>query len=484
MAVGLELDYSYLMTSNIGAAHGLREEELVALQPLLNRIHARLDADVADGRHVELGFWDLPDTMMAVAPQLNQVAEEYKRLGDAHVILGIGGSYLGARMLFEALCHGFHNELPPARRNGWPRLYFEGNGLDNDGFSDLLDRLAGEPLTAHVVSKSGSTLETGQAFRLLRQKLGEQVKGWAITTGQGTRLHRFCEARALPNLRVFDLPDNVGGRFSVLTPVGLFPAAMMGLDIGRLLDGARQMRDRCHASSDLAHNPAYLYAALQHLAMLKGRPISVMAVWTKALESFGLWYDQLSAESLGKEEKGRTPLTAVCTRELHSRGQQHQQGARDKVITNLVVREPRRAPLTTANESGDAEEQAIYAAGRKPSADEQAQTDGYFFATERSLADINELAFVATDTAYAKAQRPGMTLSIDRLDEEHLGALIFLFELATVVEGGLMAVNPLDQPGVQAYKDFLNGLMGKPGGERFGEECRAFREATRVYETR
>lgn len=482
MAIEIEFDYSNMMTTNIGAAHGLREESVEALQPLLDRIHSQIQGDIGeDNRHRELGFWDLPHLMRDQTDRLREVAERFKSLADAHITLGIGGSYLGARMLFEALCHGFHNELPPDRRNGWPRAYFEGNGLDNDAFADLLDRLEGEPATLHIVSKSGSTLETGEAFRLMRQRLGSRAKGWAVTTGDNTRLERFCRHLDLPNLEIFDLADNVGGRFSVLTPVGLFPAAMMGLDIDKLLDGAHQMREQCFNNTRVWQNPAFLYAALQHLSMLGGRNISVMAVWSKSLESLGLWYDQLSAESLGKEEKGRTPLTAVCTRELHSRGQQHQQGTRDKVICNVVVREPSRQPVAADPEDGDERERAIYGEGREPSSDEKATTDGFFYAAGQSLHTINEMAYIATDTAYAKAQRPGMTLSIRRVDEEHLGALIFLFELATLVEGRLMAVNPLDQPGVQAYKDFLTGLLGKPGLENFRQECLALRSATRPF---
>lgn len=481
MAIDLELDFSHLMSTNIGLANGLREEDVDALQPLLDRVHQQIEADLGEtGRHRELGFWDLPHTMREHLDRLTAAAADFRELADAHIVLGIGGSYLGARMLFEALCHTFHNELPRDRR-GWPRMYFEGNGLDNDAFADLLDLLAGQDVTVHVVSKSGSTLETGLAFRLLRQRLGGRVKGWAATTGRRTRLERFCQHLKLSSLKLFELPDNVGGRYSVLTPVGLFPAAMMGLDLGKLLDGAQQMRDCCLQHTRVWKNPAYLYAALQHLSLLKGRPISVMSVWAKKLEAFGLWYDQLSAESLGKQDQGRTPLTAVCTRELHSRGQQHQEGTRDKVICNLVVREPLREPVKTDLEDGDEHERQVYDIGRKPSADDEAQTDGYFFAAGQPLSAINEMAYIATDTAYAKAQRPGMTLSIKRVDEEHLGALIFLFELATVVEGRLMAVNPLDQPGVQAYKDFLTGLLGKPGLESFRDECLALRAATKPF---
>ncbi len=489
MAIDFELDFSHIMSDNIGLQQGLRHEDVEALQPLLDRIHKQIDADIDDkSQHRQLGFWDLPHTMRDQLDLLTEAAAEFRQLGDAHVILGIGGSYLGARMLFEALCHTYHNELPAARRGGWPRIYFEGNGLDNDAFQDLIDRLRGEPLTCHIVSKSGGTLETGLAFRLVRQQLGQDVKGWAVTTEKGKRLIEVCQKLDLANLRFFELPKNVGGRFSVLTPVGLFPAAMMGLNVAKLLDGAHQMRDHCLNQTLVWKNPAFLYAALQHLSLLAGRNISIMSVWTKALEAFGLWYDQLSAESLGKDNRGRTPITAVCTRELHSRGQQHQEGTRDKVICNLVVRDPNRAPLAAAAEPGDDPERAMYEGGRKYSKDErraiEADADGFFYAAGQPMNAVSDFAYMATDTAYAKVARPGMTMTIGRLDEEHLGALIFLFELATLVEGRLMAVDPLNQPGVQAYKDFLTGLLGKPGLESFRDECLALRAATKPFECR
>jgi glucose-6-phosphate isomerase len=173
-----------------------------------------------------------------------------------------------------------------------------------------------------------------------------------------------------------------------------------------------------------------------------------MAVWDKALEAFGLWYDQLCAESLGKlEAASRTPLTAVCTRELHSRGQQHQQGPLDKVICNLVTDRPRRAPIALTPEPGE-------------------PNDGYTFLEGKTVPELNEAAFLGTDAAYAQARRPGLTFHLDALNEEMIGALVHLFELATVMEGMLMGVNPLDQPGVEDYKRFLNALLGRPGREK------------------
>lgn len=468
MAVSFDLDYSYLMSDNLGRKHGLTEAQLDALQPSLASALRKLKADVVRGEHQKFGFLDLPDTMGAAIGRLNEAADELSEAADVHLILGIGGSYLGAQMLFDSLCHNFHNELDRRRRSRRPRIYFEGNGLDNDSFSDLLDFLGDEPITAHVISKSGTTLETAVAFRFLRARCN--VRLWAATTDPDPE-HGFlrpqCEALGAPDRLIFDLPPNVGGRYSVLTPVGLLPAAVMGLDIERLLAGAGWMRDRCEVA-DWRHNPACLYAAAQHLSEQAGRDVSVLAVWDKALESLGLWLDQLQAESLGKQEKGRTPMTAVCTRELHSRGQQHQQGARNKVITNLVLDRPRRVPVSVP-----------------PNSDDPAKgLDELTYIAERPMDELNLAAYQATDAAYFKDRRPGMTITLGTMDEEHVGALIMFFEIATVIEAHLMKVNPLDQPGVQAYKDLLTGLLGKPGAEQFRDEFDQIQENKHVHRLR
>jgi glucose-6-phosphate isomerase len=452
----LSFDYSHMLAANLGPDQGLTEEALASLQPLISHVHQRLEADLVDGRHQRFGFMDLPETMAPELDRLRRHATELWDAGDDHVILGIGGSYLGARMLFEALCHHYHNHLDRGARRG-PRIWFEGNGLDNDSLADLFQVLEGRRLTAHVVSKSGGTLETAVAYRLLRALNGHgaRVKRWVVTTGAGQPLEAFFLARGGSPADIYHLPRNVGGRYSVLTSVGLLPAAVMGLDPAALLAGAAKMRAWC-ATDSLTANPAYLYAALQHLSCRAGRHISVMAVWDKALEAFGLWYDQLCAESLGQlEARSRTPLTAVCTRELHSRGQQHQQGPSDKVICNLVVGRPRQAPLTIGAESGPG-------------------NDNLGFVEGRPLPQLNAAAAAGTDTAYAAARRPGMTLALDALDAEMIGGLVYLFELATVVEGLLMAIDPLDQPGVEAYKKLLNGLLGNPKYEAARAEYEAW----------
>ncbi len=268
------------------------------------------------------------------------------------MVLGIGGSYMGARAMFEACCHPYHNELPRPARRDRPRIYFEGNNVDNDSVRGLLDLLEGDDRWAIlVISKSGGTLEPAAALRVfldaLRKSCGgdqEKLRRRIVpVTGQSGRLRDLAAALGCPE--VFPVFDGVGGRFSVLSPVGLLPAVVMGLDVVKLLEGAAAMNERFRTAPP-GENPVLDYAGVGRLMEVRrGATIRVLSTWGKRLESVGLWYDQLLAESLGKNGQGATPLTVVNTRDLHSRGQQHQEGRRDKLITNLVVQRPERDPV-------------------------------------------------------------------------------------------------------------------------------------------
>ncbi|MGD9646423.1 MAG: glucose-6-phosphate isomerase [Pirellulales bacterium] len=429
---------------------------------------------------LDAGFIDLPDRLLAEyrknreASELGRIVATARRLAaaaDRVVVLGIGGSYMGARALFEALCHPYHNELSRGARGGRPRIYFEGNNFDTDGVAGLLDLLGG-PLTPGPsptrgegsnapsqsgtspdgrwallpISKSGGTLETAAAFRIFLRAFehaNQADRRAAIAellvpvTGATGKLRDL--ARALGCTEVFDIPDGVGGRFSIFTAVGLLPAAVLGIDVVRLLEGAAAMNEQFRTAPP-GKNPVLDFVATCHLAEeRRGDHIRILSVWGKGLEAAGLWYDQLLAESLGKEELGATPLTVVNTRDLHSRGQQHQEGRRDKLITNIVVDEPRREP------------QQI---GRLPG-DEDRLND----LADKSLADCLQAAVAGTNQAYLDVARPTADLRLPRLDEASLGQLFQFFMLATVVEGRLIGINPYGQPGVEAYKKNMNRIL-------------------------
>jgi len=371
------------------------------------------------------------------------------------VVLGIGGSYMGARALFEALCHPFHNELTRVERRGVPRMYFEGNNLDADAMAGLLellhkrckDRTDPEQRWGLVViSKAGGTLETAVAFRIFLAAL-ESYCGTdthdlrslvAAVTGSTGRLRTLCETKGFTSL--FPIPDGVGGRYSVFSAVGLLPAALLGLNIRLLLQGAVDMTERFRAAAP-GKNPVLDYTAICHLfERYSGKYVRVLSTWGKRLEALGLWYDQLLAESLGKKGRGAMPLTVVNPRDLHSRGQQHQEGKRDKLITNLFVESTAAASVVVPGAASD-EDQLNCLRGK-------------------SVHELLQAAITGTNRAYAAARRPTADLVLPTLDEYTLGQVLQMLMLATVVEGRLIDINPYGQPGVQAYKENMTRILG------------------------
>ncbi|MFM8951516.1 MAG: glucose-6-phosphate isomerase [Planctomycetaceae bacterium] len=415
------------------------------------------------GEVLDPAFIDLPDRLLAdyqtsrTTSELFAILQAARRIREAVdrvIVLGIGGSYMGTRALFEACCHPFHNELPRGERGGRPRLSFEGFNMDNDSAQGLLDLVApaGAPRSDDlldrwavlVVSKSGGTLETAIATRLFLQGLAASVGGDTAQlaqrvvpiTGKSGRLADLAKAIGCPD--VFDIPDGVGGRFSVFTAVGLLPASIVGIDVVRLLEGAAAMNRRFR-EAPVAENPVLQYVGVGHLAEAKmGATIRVLSAWSNRLESLGFWYDQLLSESLGKDEKGATPLTAVTTRDLHSRGQQHQDGRRDKLITNLIVGEPRRDKLTLPKLGSYGHDQ-----------------DKLDALVGTGWPDMLTAAIGGTNEAYAQAKRPTADILLPRIDEHVVGQLLQMLMLATVVEGRLVGTNPYGQPGVEAYKKFM-----------------------------
>lgn len=451
---------------------GLAAGDLSSLAPRLQAARAEVLADAElwrregevppEKRPLDAGFIDLPERLLdeyrrdRQTSQLGRILSAARRLSemvDRVVVLGIGGSYMGARALFEACCHPYHNELSRAERGGRPRIYFEGNNVDNDAAQGLLDLVFGTRPASGVedawgivvVSKSGGTLETAVAFRLFLAALAKTCGGDAAgiasrvvpITGAGGRLFELVRALGCPD--VFHIPDGVGGRFSIFTAVGLLPAAILGLDVVALLSGAAAMNARFRAAAP-GDNPVLDYVGVCHLMERnRGAHLRVLAVWSKALEAAGFWSDQLASESLGKQGQGAAPLTVVNTRDLHSRGQQHQEGRRDKLITNVIVDHVRRDRL---------------AVGRS-----QLNQDELNPLAHKTLPEIMAAAVEGTNRAYAEDRRPTADLHLARLDEASLGQFFQMLMLATAVEGRLIGVNPYGQPGVEAYKKHMNAIL-------------------------
>jgi glucose-6-phosphate isomerase len=445
---------------------GISRAELVGLEPTLVAARDEVLADTqlwASGGAVPLakqpldaGFHELPERLLAderergEASELSRIRTAADRLAadvDTVVVLGIGGSYMGARALLESCCHAYYNEVEPTMRRGRPRIYFEGNNVDNDALLDLVRLLEsrGDRWGIVVISKSGGTLETAATFRILlrelRGTLGKQANqiGQLVVPVTGSSGMLFDLAQALGCRETFCVPEGVGGRFSVLSAVGLLPAALLGLDLGKLLRGAASMNDHFRAAEP-SQNMVLQFVGVCHLLEQRhGCDIRILSTWGKRLEAFGYWYDQLLAESLGKKECGALPLTIVNTRDLHSRGQQHQEGKRDKLVTNVIVDQPRSDPVAVGHC--------------------ELNQDGLNELGQATLPQILNAAIAGTNLAYHDVNRPTADIRIPQLDEYTLGQLFQMLMLATVTEGRLIGINPYGQPGVEAYKRNMNAIL-------------------------
>ena len=394
------------------------------------------------------------DPAQSLVGRITHTADMLRSEVDSVVTLGIGGSYMGARALFEALCHPYHNELHPQQRRGVPRMYFEGNNVDNDAMNGLIDLLSartgrpGSPAKKWaivVISKSGGTMETAVAFRVFREQLdrlygadSDEAKRYVVpVTGEsGSKLRALATERGYEN--VFPVPDGIGGRFSILTAVGLLPAAVLGLDIEQLLAGAADMTERFR-TAPVGDNPVLDYVGIGHLFETDANAsVRILSTWGSRLEAVGFWYDQLLSESLGKVPNSEgiqcraTPITCVNTRDLHSRGQQHQEGFADKLITNLHVQTTSTSAIRVRTSTENQDGLNTYAG--------------------KSASQILQAAFDGTNQAYADANRPTADILLPTLNEYSLGQLFQMLMLATAVEGRMLNINPYGQPGVEAYK--------------------------------
>ncbi len=475
-----------LLTYNPAAAvidgTGLASDDLKKLGPQLNaaRQETLVDADLwqsggpvpENKKPLDAGFIHLPERLLADYKAKRQESELGRVLAVAHrireavdrvVVLGIGGSYMGARALFEACCHPYHNELGRGDRGGRPKIYFEGNNVDNDATQGLLDLLGnGRPAKSIddrwaivVISKSGGTLETAGALRIfssaLKSSLGGDEKqlaqlivpitGKVSAPGKESKLLLLSQALGISDRDTFDIPDGVGGRFSILTAVGLLPAAIMGMNVIQLLEGAVAMNEHFR-TAPVGKNAVLDYVGVSHLLEeQRGLNIRVLSTWGKGLEAAGLWYDQLLSESLGKQEKGATPITVVNTRDLHSRGQQHQEGRRDKLITNVIVDNVRRDRLSIGKSDHDQDQLNALA--------------------DKTLPEVLNAAILGTNQAYADDHRPTTDLHLPQLDEASMGQFFQMLMLATAVEGRLIGINPYGQPGVEGYKRNMQAFLRK-----------------------
>ncbi len=418
------------------------KDEIGALLPEILAAKNHLLTGDAAGNDF-LGWVNLPENIDTA--MLARLKEDVSRLSTKSrllVVIGIGGSYLGARMVIEAL----QSEFASMVRSEKPYIVYAGHTLGEDYYSQLLSLLDHEDYSICVISKSGTTTEPAVAFRIvkahLENKYGREEAAKrivAITDEHRGALHDIAVQEHYP---MYVIPDNVGGRFSVLTPVGLLPIAMAGYDIDRMLAGARDMRNLCINDNTLEGNPALMYAAVRNTLYRKGLKVEMLVSCQPNLRYLAEWWKQLYGESEGKEHKGLLPHSLSITTDLHSMGQYMQQGERLMMETMIRVRKPNATVSIPTDDKN---------------------LDGINYLTNKSLTEINDCASEGTIKAHVDGGVPVVEITVDRIDEYTLGQLIYFFEFACGVSGYTLGVNPFDQPGVEAYKRNMFHLLGKPG---------------------
>ncbi len=396
-----------------------------------------------------LGWLDLPDTFdQEEYARIKAAVERIKADSEVLVVIGIGGSYLGARAVIEAL-----RPVVGVPFDGFPEIYFAGNQISATYMRALQKAVRGRRFSINVISKSGTTTEPAIAFRLLKRQLEEQVgkeeaarRIYATTDRSRGALKKLAEQEGY---ECFVVPDDVGGRYSVLTAVGLLPIAAAGIDTDALIRGAQDMRRRLMAAP--GKNPAVEYAALRNGLLRQGKTVEILANYEPGLHYIGEWWKQLYGESEGKDGKGIFPAAVDLTTDLHSMGQFIQDGNRILMETVITADKSSLPVLLEAEES---------------------DLDGLNYLAGRTMDFVNESAMKGTMLAHVDGGVPVTRICLDEIDDYSLGELLYFFEYACGVSGYILGVNPFDQPGVESYKKNMFALLGKPGYEAAGEELR------------
>ena len=437
---------------------GLRDHELECVRPLAETAFRTLVERSGQGCEM-LGWLDLPHTYdRAEFARIKAAAKRIQAQSQVLVTIGIGGTYLGARAGLESVKGPFGNQL---RRGDGVEVYFAGSNLSSSYMADILEIIGDRDFSVNVISKSGTTTEPAAAFRIFKEKLverygrdGARERIYATTDKAKGALRSMAEKEGY---ETFVVPDNIGGRFSCLSAVGLLPMAAGGMDIDRVMEGCRDACEQ-YKNPDFLQNDAMLYAALRFLMLMKGKKVEILASYEPALTMFGEWYKQLMAESEGKDGKGLFPVSASFTTDLHSIGQFIPDGSRVMFETVLWVEKARRELLVP----GD-----------------PADADGLNFAAGMSLQTMNEKAMKGTLLAHVDGGAPNLVIMVGQLDDYTFGELVYFFWKSLAVSGYMIGINPFDQPGVEAYKKNMFALLGKPG---YDQERSALESRLRTLE--
>lgn len=427
------------------------EDEIYSLQPYVDITHKMLHEKTGLGSEF-LGWINLPhDYDKKELETIKKAAKKIQSDSDVLVVIGIGGSYLGARAVIECLGHSFKNNQSKEDRKT-PEIYFAGNNISSTYLLDLIDIIKDKDVSLNVISKSGTTTEPAIAFRILNEfmqnKYGKEEAAkriYATTDAQKGALKKVADKEGY---KTFVIPDDIGGRFSVLTPVGLLPIAVAGFDIDKIMQGANDASEN-YSSSDLEENDCYQYAVVRNILYRKGKDIELLVNYEPSLHYLGEWWKQLYGESEGKNQKGIFPASVNFSTDLHSMGQYVQDGKRILFETVLNIEQPRRTISLKAEED---------------------DLDGLNYLSGKTMDFVNEKSLKGTILAHTDGQVPNLLISIPKLDEYNLGYLIYFFEKACGISGYLLGVNPFDQPGVEAYKKNMFALLGKPGFEKEKEK--------------
>ncbi len=399
-----------------------------------------------------LGWVNLPSEIdQTILKSIEEIASKFKNNIDVFVVIGIGGSYLGSRAIVEALNHSFSS----LKKNEYPVILYAGQNISEDYLKDLLEVLDEKEYAMTVISKSGTTTEPAIAFRILKNHLENKYgkaeaknRIIAITDESKGALKQLATDEGY---QTFVVPDDVGGRYSVLTPVGLLPIAIAGFDIRKLVEGAKSMQGLNAKTSSLDENPMALYAAVRNALYKSGKGIEILVNYLPNLYYFTEWWKQLYGESEGKEGKGIFPAGVNFTSDLHSMGQYIQEGQRIIFETVLSV-EKANKKLEIPVDKND--------------------LDGLNYISGKRLYEVNQMAELGTMLAHVEGGVPNVEIKIPEISEYYLGQLIYFFEMACAISGYILDVNPFDQPGVEAYKTNMFALLGKPGFEKETEKIK------------
>ena len=426
-------------------------EELNAMAPAIEDAHEKVINKSGEGADF-LGWVDLPvnyDKEEFV--RIQKAAEKIKSDSKALVVIGIGGSYLGARAAIEFCTSQNYNLVS----KDTPNIYFSGNSISGAALSELVDLVKDVDFSINVISKSGTTTEPAISFRIFREllieKYGEEEAAKRIYVTTDKEKGTLKEFSDKAGYETFVVPDDVGGRYSVLTAVGLLPIAVAGIDIEKMMKGAQDARE-AYSVCDIEKNDCYKYAAIRNLLLGKGKAVELMVAYEPDFTMMNEWFKQLFGESEGKDGKGIFPASVICSTDLHSMGQYIQDGVRMLFETSVVFSKPKREVVIKEDE---------------------VNADGLNFLAGKTMDFVNRKAYEGTLLAHVDGGVPNICIEIPEMNEYEFGYLVYFFEKACAISGYVLGVNPFNQPGVESYKKNMFALLGKPGYEAQAAELLA-----------